>query len=149
MKKSISLILLCVCFASCGSDDEEETVYKTVTVQIERDSEYLSELEENNAFTVDTKTEYNKADWSVVTPNEGKLILTKVKSGLSKKEVFSFKQEKVNLQLISAYYLKNDDIDEDDISFASKVTILVNDKVVKTETFSFVNAYPNIITYSE
>lgn len=151
MKKLI--LSLCVFsflgFVSCGDDDEPTTELKTVTIEIERSSEFLPALEDNNSFTVSTETVYNKSDWSTVVPNEGKVILTKVNSNLTEKVSFTLKQERVNLQLISTYFIQDDEIDEDEIDFETKVTIKVNDKVVKTQSFPFARALPNIITYTE
>lgn len=150
MKKFAFLFLTLPFFLlSCGDDDEPTTEYKNVTVEIERNSEFLSSLGESNAFTVSTQTVYNESDWTTIVPNDGKVILYEMDSDLAPKLTFKFKQQKVDFQLISIYSILEDaNVDEDNIEFETKVTIKVNDKVVKTETFSF-GAIPQIITYSE
>lgn len=150
MKKFAFLFLTLPFFLlSCGDDNEPTTEYKNVTVEIERNSEFLSSLGESNAFTVSTQTVYNQSDWTTIVPNDGKVILYEMDNDLAPKLTFKFKQQKVDFQLISIYSILEDaNVDGDNIKFETKVTIKVNDKVVKTETFSF-GVIPQIITYSE
>lgn len=152
MKKLIySLLAVMPLFLfSCGGDEPVNEVSKTVTIEIERSSEQLSHLETNNVITAKANSiEFNKADWSETIQNEGNVLLTKMETNLTGKTTLSFKQKKVAFQLMSAYYLKDDTIDKDDVVFDTKVIIKVNDKIVKTETFKYVNAFPNLIQYAE
>ena len=151
MKKIIYSLTVALLLISCGGEEPSvEKQPKTITIEIERASEFLSDLETNNVITAKSNTiEFNRSDWTEILDNEGAVLLTKLESNLTEKTTLTFKQKNVSFQLMSAYYLKVDAVDKDEIVFDTKVTIKVDNKIVKTETFKYVNALPTLIHYKE
>lgn len=150
MKKFIYYLAISLLFISCGDKPELEQQLKTITIEIERETDFLPYLEMNNVITAKSGTiEFNQSDWTEHLENGGNTLLTKLETNLTNKSVLIFKQKNVDFQLMCTYYRKDYSIEEEDIHFESKVTIRVDNKVVKTETFNYIDAFPTIIQYKK
>lgn len=144
MKKVFLLIILAVSILSCNNNDDEKEIvtdYKTVKVVITRTSNDLSLFHGGTILTVPLdllNSKYDVDDFDQVLENEGKIMLAKLNEPLSKKQEFIIKQRNVNIQVIDTPQL-SDGVNEEttDFNLTTKIEIIVNEELVKTQSFVF------------
>lgn len=158
MKKVFLLIALTLSFLSCSNDDNEKESpinYKAIKVIVTRTSSNISLFEGGTILTIPLdllNSKYNTNDFDQVLENDGKVMLTKLNDPLSNKQEFSLKQKTVDIQVLDTPQLLDEvDIESDNFDLETKIEILVDGQIVKSQTFIFDvdNTNMNLIQYSE
>lgn len=158
MKKVFLLIALTLSFLSCSNDDNEKESpinFKTVKVIVTRTSSNISLFEGGTILTIPLdllNSKYNIDDFDQVLENDGKVMLTKLNNPLSTKQEFTLKQKNVNIQILDTPQLLDEfDLETDSFDLETKIEILVDGQIIKSQTFIFDanNTNMNLIQYSE
>lgn len=158
MKKVFLLIVLTLSFLSCSNDDNEKESpinYKTVKVIVTRTSSNISLFEGGTILTIPLdllNSKYNTGDFDQVLENDGKVMLAKLNDPLSDKQEFTLKQKIVNIQILDTPQLLDEvDIESDNFDLETKIEILIDDQLVKSQTFIFDvdNTNMNLVQYSK
>lgn len=156
MQKVFYLLLLSVFLFSCSDSDEDKDGgvldnYKTVKIVVTRVSNDLSLFYGGTTLTIPldkANSQYNSKDFDQALENDGKVLLSKINEPLISKQEFILKQKSVDIQVLDIPQLEDD---LEDVSLTTKIEILVNDEVVKSQTFIFdtESSNLNLVQYSK
>lgn len=149
-----SILLLGFFLLSCNSDNDstEEIMVKNIEVEIRHRSDNIDLFSGGTIISVSKSdmAKYDPKDYSLVTENDGNIMLTKSNDILSENYLFKWQQTSSKLQVVHTVNISDDIVDEDlnNINLELDIIIRIDGIQKAKQSFKFNPEQPNTFIIS-
>ena len=152
LKKILTLIcLMATVFYSCSSDDDNTDVTNTSNtfeVTVKHVSNDIASFSGGTIITVPKSSivNYDKSQFSLVTDNDGSLMLTKSYDEIPENSSFKWSQNSTVVQVVHTVNLTNEETEN--LNLDIQIAISLDGKVILTKIFTYDPEKPNTFIVS-